>query len=293
MRVTMPQNNARPVYVKEETSSRASGITRADCVKIVFALSGWALVRSRHETLSLSSGTIVAIPAGLECWGIPYGLVRTGTFYVHSDYLAAHLPWLQQIHPLTRLLRRAVEQESHFQTLQLPSQAMQPLVPRLVRLTQMQRDDEGDFAMLSLISDVFDVVGKIAGAHRVDGINANMTRPRREVVEAAYLLRNQLERAWRVDDLAREVALSSSQLGRLFRRQLGISPAAHLCQLRVDKLAELLTTTDCSVGEAAAIVGWRNPTVAARAFKRRYGITPRQYAASRGRPRTSEETASV
>lgn len=127
--------------------------------------------------------------------------------------------------------------------------------------------------MLTIASNVFDTVGRIAG-HPTDGeVQAGPELfPRREVIHVTDLMRYTLSRSWRIEELADAVALSRSQLDRLFRSQMGVAPGAYLAQLRADQMAELLTMKDSNVAEAARAVGWRNPTVAARIFKRRYGI---------------------
>ncbi|MFD1861042.1 helix-turn-helix domain-containing protein [Aeromicrobium camelliae] len=93
-------------------------------------------------------------------------------------------------------------------------------------------------------------------------------------------MRGQISRTWSMETLAREVALSPSQLRRLFNSQVGVSPAAYLARLRAEKMAELLATTSMGVTQAARESGWRDATVAARNFKKRYGVSPREYAAS-------------
>ncbi|MGO2185298.1 MULTISPECIES: AraC family transcriptional regulator [Micrococcales] len=56
--------------------------------------------------------------------------------------------------------------------------------------------------------------------------------PSREIVAAISLLNATLDRGWQIADLASAAALSSSQLTRLFRTQIGVSAAALLRQLR-------------------------------------------------------------
>lgn len=80
-----------------------------------------------------------------------------------------------------------------------------------------------------------------------------------------------------MDDLSRLASLSRSQLTRAFNSSLGISPVQVLARLRVEKLAELLLTTDWTVQRCAEAVGWLDPCYATRIMKRLYRITPSEY----------------
>lgn len=134
----------------------------------------------------------------------------------------------------------------------------------------------------SISADVLQARGRSAGTATGSGIDPAAAWPiplSRQVARAVGLLRGGISRTWRVEDLADAVTLSSSQLARRFRVELGISPAAYLRQLRAERMAELLASTRLPVNEAARAVGWSNTTIAARAFKRRYGTTPRAFAA--------------
>lgn len=270
-----------PMVVRDETSALPSGPTQSGAVKVVFALSGWAEVASAHECVQLCPGSVLTIGAGLQCWGVPMGAIRTGTFYLHPVFLADQVRWLPRTHPLIHLLHNALGGDQRFGQLQLPGPVTQYLLPRLSRLAQLCDQPGAEFALLSATAEVLHTVGRTAGtatARRIDSI-ARPLIPRVEVTRAASLLRCELSRPWRMEDLARTVALSPSQLGRLFRIELGISPAAYLSQLRAERMAELLSTIHLAVSEAAHTVGWHNSTVAARAFKRRYGVSPRTFAA--------------
>lgn len=276
-----------PLRVKDATARRPTGEVSVEAVKVVFTLSGWARISSTHGSVTLSEGTVLTIPPGVTCRGFPEGWTRTVTMYLDPEYLSEQLRWLGDTHPLVHQLRYALSGDAGLQLLHFPITRMQDLGPRLVQLAHLPQYPEHEFALLSLTSNVFDAVGRLVGTSRArsTSIPTVLARPRDEVIATIALMRSDLRRAWRIDELARSVALSPSQLSRLFRSQTGISPAAYLARLRADRMAELLAATGVAVGEAATLVGWVEPSVASRAFKRWYGASPREYAArARSRP---------
>lgn len=109
---------------------------------------------------------------------------------------------------------------------------------------------------------------------------------RQEARRAAELLRADPVRHWSVTDLADELHLSKSQVGRVFVGAFGKSPIAYLTMLRTERVARLLRTTNLPIAVIARPVGWRDPDFAARQFHRSIGVTPRDYR----RPRVSAAT---
>ena len=59
-----------------------------------------------------------------------------------------------------------------------------------------------------------------------------------------------------VDDVAREAAISTSQLIRLFKRQLGTTPHSYLLRYRITQAKELLAETTLPVATIARQVGF-------------------------------------
>ncbi len=91
---------------------------------------------------------------------------------------------------------------------------------------------------------------------------------------ALALLHNDPSRAWTIADLARQVGLSRSRLAERFRHFLGESPMAYLAQWRLRLGAEILQTSDHSVAQIAAAVGYGSEAAFNRAFKREFASPP-------------------
>lgn len=78
-----------------------------------------------------------------------------------------------------------------------------------------------------------------------------------------------------VRDLAAAAGLSVSQLARLFRAALGMTPAAYLHAQRMGRARVLIERTSLSVGEVMAQVGLSDPSHFAKDFRRAHGFSPR------------------
>lgn len=100
---------------------------------------------------------------------------------------------------------------------------------------------------------------------------------RGHVVVAAKLLQERIAEPWTLNALAAEVHLSRSQLARSFAATVGMSPMAYLRQMRVERMARLLVSTDLSVAEAARSVGWKNQFHASQCFHAACGRSPTEY----------------
>jgi transcriptional regulator GlxA family with amidase domain len=80
--------------------------------------------------------------------------------------------------------------------------------------------------------------------------------------------------------LARRAGMSTRTLSRRFHEQVGETPAAWIARARVARAQGLLETTDRSVEDIAARVGFQSSTVLRDHFSRRLGTTPRAYRVS-------------
>jgi AraC-like DNA-binding protein len=79
-----------------------------------------------------------------------------------------------------------------------------------------------------------------------------------------------------VQDFARLTGRSPSSFNRDFKRQFGTTPHQWLIDARLDRAMELIQSTQMTVTEVALEIGYDNVSHFIKAFKTKYGQTPKQ-----------------
>jgi AraC-like DNA-binding protein len=92
----------------------------------------------------------------------------------------------------------------------------------------------------------------------------------------AYMQAN-LDRRLTLSDLAQYVYVSESHLRLLFRKTMGISPSDYLCQLRLQRVKELLVNTAYPLKEIAERSGFQTLNHFSRMFKKYESMSPTEY----------------
>jgi transcriptional regulator GlxA family with amidase domain len=83
-----------------------------------------------------------------------------------------------------------------------------------------------------------------------------------------------------VSTLARRAAMSPRNFARIFRQEIGETPARHIETLRLETARRQLETTVESLDEVADICGFGSAELLRRTFFRRVGTTPGKYRSS-------------
>jgi AraC-like DNA-binding protein len=99
----------------------------------------------------------------------------------------------------------------------------------------------------------------------------------RQVGRAIALIHESPARAWTIDELANEVALSRSAFFERFMRLIGQPPMQYLTQWRMAVAATLLRQSRAPVVSIALDVGYESEAAFARAFKRLVGTPPARW----------------
>ena len=114
------------------------------------------------------------------------------------------------------------------------------------------------------------------------GHRAGLFRDAVSILEAEY--GSQLS----LDEIARRIACSRRQLQRAFAEIGETTFRDHLTSVRMQRAAELLTTSGLTIGAVAQRVGYRYPPQFAKAFRRHHGVSPSEF---RGMRRLRERAA--
>ncbi|MDP9311486.1 MAG: ATP-binding protein [Chloroflexota bacterium] len=92
----------------------------------------------------------------------------------------------------------------------------------------------------------------------------------------AYMQQNYASALSR-QEIADAVGVNKDYLGRIFHRELGISPWDYLSRYRIKRAKELLRTTSASITTVAVEVGFDDAAYFSRVFSKEVGCSPREY----------------
>lgn len=97
------------------------------------------------------------------------------------------------------------------------------------------------------------------------------------VKPATDFIRANFDRPISLSDIAEASHLSSSRLSHIFKEQTGMTIVDYLNMVRIEQAKKLLLTTDKSCTEICFRAGFNNQSYFTRTFRKRVGMTPRDF----------------
>lgn len=98
----------------------------------------------------------------------------------------------------------------------------------------------------------------------------------RQIGQALNLIHQDFGRAWTVAELAKQVGMSRSVFSQRFGELVGTTPLRYLAEWRLQEAAILLQTSDVSMADVAAQIGYQSEPAFRKAFRKTIGETPGQ-----------------
>ena len=94
---------------------------------------------------------------------------------------------------------------------------------------------------------------------------------------AVEILRHDTTAKISPEEIAKRIGISYSLFRRIFKENMGTSPAQYQMDIRLKKAQELLTTTNYSIAKIAEILGFSDTAQFSTFFRKRQIMTPREY----------------
>jgi len=153
------------------------------------------------------------------------------------------------------------------------SDGLQDAVLRLLRLL----DSPQDIPILYPLIEREILYRLLTGpqGHRLRQIAISDSQPH-QISRAIDWLRQNYASPLRIDDLARQVNMSSSSLHHHFKAITAMSPLQYQKQLRLQEARRLMLVEQLDAASAAHHVGYESPSQFSREYSRQYGAPPRQ-----------------
>jgi len=98
-----------------------------------------------------------------------------------------------------------------------------------------------------------------------------------DVIAAVRFIRENADRAIRVNDVAHAVAMSRRSLERRFLRAFDRTIADEITRVHVQRAKKLLSESDLPIPHVAEAAGFGSPEYLATVFRREFGVTPLKY----------------
>ena len=227
---------------------------------------------STRPQVIIQPGQLCTTPDGVEVSGMASMGVRrwgnaedgetvllTGTYQLQSEISARLLSALPEL-------------------VHLPADALDsPLIAYLAQ--EAVKDEPGQEALLDRLLDLLLIAVLRAWFARPEAEAPGWYRAYSDPVvgPALQLLHNSPDQPWTVESIARAAGVSRAALSRRFSALVGEPPMTFLTNWRLTLAADLLREPDNTVESVARRVGYGSAFALSTAFKRVYGVSPRQH----------------
>jgi transcriptional regulator GlxA family with amidase domain len=141
-------------------------------------------------------------------------------------------------------------------------------------------DDLGGALALQIAQMMVVFLRRPGGQSQFSATLMAQARGRRSLRDLLAWVADNLRMKFSVSTLARQAAMSPRNFARIFREEIGETPARHIETVRVEAARRQLETTVASLDEVADICGFGSAEVLRRTFFRRVGTTPGKYRSS-------------
>ena len=220
--------------------------------RLYYVMEGTGMLVSEREEMKLEAGYVYLAPCGSTCGY--YGTDSVRKLFFHVNFI---LPDGYDLFAGCEQFARLKMSVEHMETMR----------------SRYFGEDAVGHAMLK--GELWRTVTDFA-AMLISG-SSRRVKHSSVVDQAIGYIRRNLSAGLSVSEVAGGIYCSESTLCASFRREMGITPAQYIEDLVIFEAGQQLMFTSRSVGEISAALGYCDQFYFSRRFRKRYGISPREY----------------
>ncbi len=142
------------------------------------------------------------------------------------------------------------------------------------QLLETSSQPAGDIHAQGILYHImYELISRLPSAERGAARSRSKEMHIRQAIE---YIENSYSQKITILDISRSVGLDRTYLSSLFKERFGISLQAFMLEYRMNRAIELLHHTNLSVGEVSRSVGYDDPFLFSKMFKKLKGVSPKK-----------------
>lgn len=151
------------------------------------------------------------------------------------------------------------------------------VLDQIVKLTQFRDQKLDDVTELQLIAELYKLLAFLMEELPSKSMSDSNILIQNYIKQTKKIIHTQYSKTLKVSQIAKKLNLNRSYLYKIFKEETGYSLKDYLIQIRMEKSADLLTSTTFHISEIANAIGFPDALTFSKAFKKHFGQSPSNY----------------
>ena len=151
------------------------------------------------------------------------------------------------------------------------------VLDQIVKLTQFRDQKLDDVTELQLTAELYKLLAFLMKEFPSKAMSDSSILIQNYIKQAKKIIHTQYGNPLKISDIAKKLNLNRSYLYKIFKEETDYSLKDYLIQIRMEKSADLLTSTTFHISEIANAVGFPDALAFSKAFKKHFGQSPSHY----------------
>ncbi len=149
------------------------------------------------------------------------------------------------------------------------------ILDQMMTLLQFSNQEMNAVNELRLVGELYKLLAFLM--EEFPTTNDTTTLTKNYIKQTLKMIHTQYDSPLKVNDIAQKLNLNRSYLYKIFKEQVGCSIKEYLLQVKMEKSADLILNPNLSISEVSNSVGFQDPLVFSKTFKKHFQLSPSYY----------------